>query len=83
MSQLSDPEINRFISKKITVTFLTPKNLYSILLSKNLALADMNMDDCIYDDSSIISFDYCHNENDSSFIGGSESKREIIHLIGK
>ena len=58
MSQLSDPEINRFISKKITVT-LTPKNLYSILLSKNLALADMNMDNCIYDDSSVISFDYC------------------------
>ena len=82
MSQQSDLEINRFISKKKTFT-LTPKNLFAIMLSKNVALADMDIDDCIHEDSSEISSDYSQNENEYSFIGGSESEREIIHLFGK
>ena len=80
MSHQSDPEINRFISKKKTIT-LTPKILFSIMLSKNVALADMDIDDCIHEDSSEISSDYSQNENESSFIGGYQSKREIIHLF--
>lgn len=53
------------------------------MLSKNVALADMDIDDCIHEDSSEISSDYSQNENEYSFIGGSESKREIIHLFRK
>ena len=57
--------------------------LFAIMLSKNVALADMDIDDCIHEDSSEISSDYSQNENEYSFIVGSESKREIIHLFGK
>lgn len=55
------------------------KNLISLLQSKNKALEDMNLDQD--DNDSILSSDYSENEYETSFIGSSDTKREIMQLF--
>lgn len=55
------------------------KNLITLLQSKNKALEDMNLDQD--ENDSILSSEYSENEWETSFIGSSDTKREIMQLF--
>lgn len=55
------------------------KNLITLLQSKNKALEDMNLDQ--EENDSILSSEYSENEWETSFIGSSDTKREIMQLF--
>ena len=55
------------------------KNLITLLQSKNKELEDMNLDQ--EENDSILSSEYSENEWETSFIGSSDTKREIMQLF--
>ena len=55
------------------------KNLIKLLQSKNKALEDMNLDQ--EENDSILSSEYSENEWETSFIGSSDTRREIMQLF--
>ena len=55
------------------------KNLITLLQSKNKALEDMNLDQ--EENDSILSSEYSENEWETSFIGSSDTKREVMQLF--
>ena len=60
----------------------TQFELSKILSSKNVALAEMNLDEeCDIKEDDEFFFSSIGYEFDSSFIGGPNSKREILSLI--
>ena len=55
------------------------KNFITLLQSKNKALEDMNLDQ--EENDSILSSEYSENEWETSFIGSSDTRREIMQLF--
>lgn len=69
---------NNLITKEQSISG-SQKNLITLLQSKNKALEDMNLDQD--ENDSILSSEYSENEWETSFIGSSDTKREIMQLF--
>ena len=69
---------SNIITKELSISG-SQKNLITLLQSKNKALEDMNLDQ--EENDSILSSEYSENEWETSFIGSSDTKREIMQLF--
>ena len=69
---------SNIITKELSISG-SQKNLITLLQSKNKALEDMNLDQ--EENDSILSSEYSENEWETSFIGSSDTRREIMQLF--
>ena len=69
---------SNIITKELSISG-SQKNLITLLQSKNKALEDMNLDQ--EENDSILSSEYSENEWETSFIGSSDTRSEIMQLF--